>query len=243
VTVPGILAKLVSRDAQRDAYGAGFATAVLSKISSSPALLYSLMFAELIHNRVLRNVKNGPALELEVGTRAIHYVSREMQDPRQAVSDANIWAVVVLGYSGREAPLRTGAKYPRQSFLKELQSLHIYCKMEIVVEHVLGLMKLVELMGGLDKIRIPGMAQVVSLSVTAPTLELEPDDIADDPQCRHYRRLSHPLQASISIPCPHNDIYDRRKAGRQRSRAGVQWTHLGGSGFGILECVGGVSVP
>ena len=161
--VPDILAKMVSVGPSGESYGKSWAMNVMSPMKSNRALFYSVIFAEMIHTRVLRGLPRGSAFELEVGTRAIQHVSYEMRDPNRAVMDSNIWAVVALGYSGKEARLRTGQKYPRQSFLKELQSLHIYCKMEIIPEHVYGLIKLIGLLGGLHKIKTPGMAQVISL--------------------------------------------------------------------------------
>lgn len=163
--VPGILAQLVSRGASGQEYGKSWAMEVMSSITSNMALLYSMLFAEMIHARV----KSGNSLrspwEFEVGTRATQLISHEMRNPARARLDSSIWAVVLLGFSGKEAPLRTGPKYPRQSFLKELQDLHIYCKMEIVLEHVLGLVRLIELVGGLQNVKTPGMAQIISLYV------------------------------------------------------------------------------
>ena len=160
--VPDILAKMVSVG-PGEGYGKSWAMNVMSAMKSNRALFYSVILAEMIHTRVIRGQSRGSALELEVGTRAISHISYEMRDPKRAVTDLNIWAVLALGFSGKEARLRTGPKYPRQSFLKELQSLHIYCKMELIPEHVYGLIKLIQLLGGLHKIKMPGMAQVISL--------------------------------------------------------------------------------
>jgi hypothetical protein len=153
---------MVSRASLGENYGKSRAMNVMSLMTSNLALFYAIVFAELTHTRVQRGVPRGSALELEIGTRAIQHISHEMRDPNRAVLDSNIWTVVILGYSEKEAPLRVGTQYPRQSFLRELQSLHVYCKMEIVLEHVFGLVKLVELLGGLQKIKTPGMAEVIS---------------------------------------------------------------------------------
>ena len=161
--VPEVLAKMVSAGLSRESYGKSWAMNVMSQMKSNLALFYSVIVAEMIHTRVLRGVSQGSTFELEVGTRAITHISYEMRDPNRAVKDSNIWAVLALGYSGKTARLRTGQKYPRQSFLKELQSLHIYCRMELIPEHIYGLIKLIELLGGLHKVKTPGMAQVISL--------------------------------------------------------------------------------
>src|SRR3982751_450212 len=119
-----ILANMVSNSHLGESYGKIWAKNIMSPMKSNLALFYSVIFAEIIHTRALRGLPQRSTFELEIGTRAIQHVSHEMRDPNRAVLDTNIWAVVALGYSGEEAPLRTG-KYPRQSFLKELQSLHI----------------------------------------------------------------------------------------------------------------------
>ena len=122
-----------------------------------------MLFAQILHDRVQQGIYGTTPIEIEIGARAVKHLNREISEPQRAGTESNIWAVVALGYSGRVASLRPGLQYPRQSFLRELQSIHIYCRMEIVAEHVLGLIKMVNLIGGLHKVKTPGMAQVISL--------------------------------------------------------------------------------
>ena len=84
------------------------------------------------------------------------------QHPAQ-LDDFSIWAVVVPAYSGREDKLRSGHDYPSQCSMRDLQSIHIYLKMDIVIEHVLGLVKMMALLGDLRRIKAPGIAQTVSI--------------------------------------------------------------------------------
>jgi hypothetical protein len=153
---------MVSRGASGKDYGKLWAMQVMSSITSNMALFYAMIFAEMIHTRVRSGNPTRSPWEFEVGARAVASISQEMRNPARARLDSSIWVVVILGFAGRVAPLRPGPKYPRQSFLKELQDLHIYCKMEIVLEHVLGLIKLVDLIGGLQNVRTPGMGQIIS---------------------------------------------------------------------------------
>jgi hypothetical protein len=111
---------------------------------------------------MVRGIPEPSPIELEIGSKAIQLVSQELRDPKRALSDTNIWAVLNLAYTGAKEPLRVG-KYPRQSFLKELQSIHIYCKLVVEVAHIVGLIKILNLLGGLDKIKIPGTAATISL--------------------------------------------------------------------------------
>ncbi|ETI23930.1 hypothetical protein G647_05737 [Cladophialophora carrionii CBS 160.54] len=99
-------------------------------------------------------------LELQVNATAVRLLSEQMRNPQTAATEANIWAVVALGYSGYGGEIRTG-KCPRQSSLKELQSLHIYGRLVINKVYVAGLMRLVQMLGGVDKITTPGIAQLI----------------------------------------------------------------------------------
>ncbi|OQV03891.1 hypothetical protein CLAIMM_08871 [Cladophialophora immunda] len=162
--LPDVLAKLVSKAALTGNYGRSFASNVMASLSQHPAQLHAMIFAVMVHDRIQQGISNPTATELVVGTEAIRHLNQEISNPNpdRALSDSNIWAVLVLAYSGREDRIRSGQSYPRQSFLRELQSIHIYLKMEIVIEHVLGLIKMMELLGDLQKIKTPGIAPVVS---------------------------------------------------------------------------------
>ncbi|KIY01513.1 uncharacterized protein Z520_03065 [Fonsecaea multimorphosa CBS 102226] len=162
--LPDVLAKLVSKAALTGKYGRSFASNVMASLSQHPAQLHAMIFAVMVHDRIQQGISNPTATELMVGTEAIRHLNTEISDPdpKRALSDSNIWAVLVLAYSGREDRIRSGPSYPRQSFLRELQSIHIYLKMEIVIEHVLGLIKMMDLLGNLHKIKTPGIAPIVS---------------------------------------------------------------------------------
>ncbi|KAI9876638.1 MAG: hypothetical protein M1823_007239, partial [Watsoniomyces obsoletus] len=78
-----------------------------------------------------------------------------------ALTEANIVAIVACGYCGKVYPMR-GGKLPRQSFMREIQDLNIYGRMVIVEAHVLGLQKLLLMLGGLYNLKTPGLAQLIS---------------------------------------------------------------------------------
>lgn len=155
------LTELVTNANARDVYGPRFAQRILSIASANPVLMYSLMTAVLTFMRTAQNSDRNYALELHTGTKAIQLLSEQMSHPETAATEANIWSVVVLGYCESERELRKG-KCPSQSFLKELQSLHIYGRLEVNKAHLQGLIQLVQMLGGLDKIRTPGIAQTIS---------------------------------------------------------------------------------
>lgn len=143
-------------------YGPHFAGNILNLAVNNTTLLYAMMYAGMMFARTANNQQTPSVLELQFGTRAIHMLSQQLTTSSTAATEANIWAVVALGYCDNFNPLRPG-KHPRQSFLKELQSLHIYGRMTVNLAHIQGLKQLIQLMGGLDKIRTPGIAQVISL--------------------------------------------------------------------------------
>lgn len=144
-----------------DSYGPQFASHILSFASQNAALLYSMMKAAMMYTRVARNDSSNYLLELTVGAKAVELLNKELSSPDTVVTDAILWAVFALGYTDSVSEVRTG-KRPRQSFLRELQSLHIYGRQAINPAHVGGLSKLLQIIGGVGKIRTPGMAQVMS---------------------------------------------------------------------------------
>ncbi|RVX74523.1 hypothetical protein B0A52_01649 [Exophiala mesophila] len=146
-----------------DSYGPHFAGNILNLAVNNTTLLYAMMFAGMMFARTANNQTTPSVLELQFGARAIHMLSQQLRSPATAATEANIWAVVALGYCDNFISLRPG-KHPRQSFLKELQSLHIYGRMTVNLAHIQGLKQLIQLLGGLDKIRTPGIAQVISFA-------------------------------------------------------------------------------
>jgi hypothetical protein len=156
------LTDMVTNRSSGDVYGPTFANHIVSMASQTPALMYCMMTAALMYTRVARKDSSNYGLELSVGTRAIESLNQVLLRPNPVITDAIIFAVFAVGYSGSVGQVRTG-RYPRQSFLRELQSLHIYGRLIVNPAHVGGLAKLVQLRGGFDKIQIPGMVQVMSL--------------------------------------------------------------------------------
>lgn len=135
---------------------------MLSTIIHSATMLHSALLADSIFTRAHRGQADGDLIELTFASKAIEFLRREILNPETGTSDAIIWSVVIFGYSGKIADLRSGTRMPRQSPLKELQTLHVYGRMEYSPEHVRGLLALIEMIGGIDKIQTPGMGQVIS---------------------------------------------------------------------------------
>lgn len=94
----------------------------------------------------------------------VRSLSLAMQDPVEACKDINILAIVALAKTWKpqratEAP----TKVPNQGPLKSLQLLDTLALSKIDPIHFDGLLKIIELKGGLEKIEIPGLATIISL--------------------------------------------------------------------------------
>ena len=102
-------------------------------------------------------------MELTASGRALQLLSRAMNSVATAVTEANIWAVLAMSYcgGGELLRLRTG-KLPKRSFLRELQSLHVYGRLRPNEAHVMGLLRLTGMLGGIEKLKTYGIAQIMS---------------------------------------------------------------------------------
>jgi hypothetical protein len=93
-----------------------------------------------------------------------------LQDPLQAASDAVILTVLCLAtnlYNGPSTDEETSSS-PFYAPLRSLQWLDIYGRLSPHPVHQAGLLQLIALRGGLEKIELPGLAAVISLYVVKP---------------------------------------------------------------------------
>lgn len=159
------LTEMVANCSPLDQYGPLFAHHILSMATQNEALLYSMMSAAMMFDRTAKTAGKESTAEIQINSKAVQLLSKQMADPKLATRESNIWAVLALGYSGSVGTVRTG-DLPQQSFLKELQSLHIYGRLKINKAHLRGLIRLVSIIGGPQNLKTPGMAGVMSLFVS-----------------------------------------------------------------------------
>ncbi|KAL4862080.1 hypothetical protein BDV12DRAFT_203388 [Aspergillus spectabilis] len=150
-------------------------------------------------------------------------VSREMNDPSRSVCDSMIWSVVCLAHNQPDDNLSSVQKTPFTAWMSRLQWLDIYGSLKPNLMHIKGLIQMVNLRGGLDKIGLPGLAAVISFSdiVTSSTFLLSPvfpfvplrEDRKDktlqellgytstlvDQYSSHFQRLGLPIQLADII--------------------------------------------
>ncbi|PTU23336.1 hypothetical protein P175DRAFT_0454989 [Aspergillus ochraceoroseus IBT 24754] len=93
----------------------------------------------------------------------ISKINRAIQDPLTAVSDAIILSVLCLAANYHEDRVsQLGKLSPFQAPLRSLQWLDIYGRLSTNAIHQAGLIQLIQLKGGLEKIELPALAAVIS---------------------------------------------------------------------------------
>jgi len=86
-----------------------------------------------------------------------------MRDPEEAGKDVNIFAIAALAKNGEPEKGYVPLKTPTQGPLRSLQFLNKLALTESVPVHYKALTKLIELKGGLEEIKLPGLSALISL--------------------------------------------------------------------------------
>jgi len=95
----------------------------------------------------------------------IKSLNERMQNAETASSDANILCVSGLAvYGGQEEKPRTRTRWPSQGPLMNLNGAGTYGQLRSMPEHGKGLDLLIKMRGGLDNLKTPGMAAMLSLT-------------------------------------------------------------------------------
>lgn len=139
---------------------------------SDPTLFTAFLFGALSHMRVqalngwipqhMFASKQQRMLEV-VEDRTIKMVSREIENPARATCDSIIFSVVCMAHSQRDERLTEVQSIPFTSPMQRLQWLDVYGSLPPNLVHVGGLIQMVKLRGGIDKIKLPGLASIISL--------------------------------------------------------------------------------
>lgn len=133
-----------------------------------PALHSSLLFGAYSHKRtqwVTKRLGHFDSLDhrqlIIAEAESITRINSALQDPSKAISDATILSVLRLA-SNTSPPEPRPKVSPFQSPLRSLQWLDIYGSLSANTLHKNGLTRMIQLRGGLYKIRLPGLAAVIS---------------------------------------------------------------------------------
>jgi hypothetical protein len=136
---------------------------------SNSALHSAMLFGSYSHRRVMWQMKRQSYFSTDdernmaiCESDSIKRINLAIQNPREAATDSIILSVLCLA-TNRERPIGDHfQKSPFQSPLRSLQWLDVYGRLSSNPVHQAGLVQLVQLKGGLEKIEIPGLAGVIA---------------------------------------------------------------------------------
>ncbi len=137
----------------------------LPQAMAHPALFYGFMYGASAHIQATQGFPDGGDSPDVLISRAeaITQLNKDIRDPKRASLDETILAVLCMAANGVTPPKRKTAIVPTQSGLRTLQSLDTYATLSTVPVHAKGLAALVDLRGGLENLKLDGLAETLSL--------------------------------------------------------------------------------
>ncbi|EXJ70310.1 uncharacterized protein A1O5_06378 [Cladophialophora psammophila CBS 110553] len=133
----------------------------------------------------------------------VREVNRRFNNASTRCSDESILAVQALAFHGDKAEDdREPPRSPSQGPLNAMQGLDIYAgRLDPVNIHVLGLARMLSMRGGIDEIKVPGLAAMLSYgdlilasrSLQKPTLLFVPIGESPEHTLTTVKRTGHPL--------------------------------------------------
>ncbi|KAJ9195494.1 hypothetical protein DTO164E3_6807 [Paecilomyces variotii] len=138
-----------------------------------PALFSSIMYGTATHEKGRKRLErpNSPALEKKerlqimiVEDEAIRRLNAIISDPSQALTDEIILAIMTVAFSRYENTTIPPTWRAHLSPLRRLQWLDVYCSLDLDQVHILGLLQVIHLKGGLHKIKMEGLAETLSFA-------------------------------------------------------------------------------
>ncbi|OKL55807.1 hypothetical protein UA08_08836 [Talaromyces atroroseus] len=145
----------------------------LSSALRSPALLSAFLYGTLSHEFVLERMQSGtPSRErrqkllqiMVAENESIRRINQALQDPASQKTDELLMAVFFMGYSRYDEAIFSPGRDPHKSPLNDIQWANIYSYLDYDEVHVMGLIRLLEIRGGIDAIRLNGLAEMMSLA-------------------------------------------------------------------------------
>lgn len=135
----------------------------LSSGLEHPLLFHAMVFAGSIHLDFLRFSQIYPDKPLSLSHKlvVIQKVNECISDPNVASRDEVILAILILA-SHEVMKRSTGKENPSNSPLKNAQWLNIYSTITYVPEHMEAVLNLVTLRGGLENIKMFGLAEIIA---------------------------------------------------------------------------------
>lgn len=139
----------------------------------SPALLSAFLYGTLSHEFVLERMQSGmpsrqrrqKMLQIMVAeSESIRRINEALQDPAAQKTDELLMAVFLMGYSRYDEAVFSPGRETHKSPLNDMQWANIYSYLDYDEVHVMGLIRLLEIRGGIDAIKLNGLAEMMSLA-------------------------------------------------------------------------------
>jgi hypothetical protein len=132
----------------------------------SPMVFYALMYGAGDHQVYHRNgpstAKSAALLRLSYKTQAIKLVNEQLQQCGRDSTDALLLSISVLAVYGSERNAKTEHVHP-QSPLATAQNLDFYGRKRFVPAHMQALYLVTQQTGGLESIKLYGLADTLAL--------------------------------------------------------------------------------
>lgn len=142
-------------------------SAWLEKFYTSPIVMHALLFGAAVNLDGLRGPQsyNNNPVRLYHKVQTMRLMKEEMKGGAISSLDEVILAALTLGSNEVERIKNTGGtiRSPFNSPLSNTQWLNVFGRMADVPEHTVAMNTLVTRRGGLEKIQIDGLAEVLSL--------------------------------------------------------------------------------
>ncbi|KAH8703988.1 hypothetical protein BGW36DRAFT_286819 [Talaromyces proteolyticus] len=145
----------------------------LASAMRSPALLSAFIYGTLSHEFVLDRMQSGaPSKErrqkmiqiMVAENESITRINHALQDSTAQKTDELLMAVFLMGYSRYDEAAFAPDRNPHRSPLSDMQWANIYSYLDYDEVHVMGLIRLLEIRGGIDAIELHGLPEMMSLA-------------------------------------------------------------------------------
>lgn len=131
---------------------------------SRRALFHAFLFGADIHMRALPREFAQPTVTFQAVHRAAaQSLNAAIADPKTMCSDETILSLLILGHAEAKPTPDGWAKSPAQASLRVLQELDIFGALAPIPDRVQGLLKLIQMKGGIIHIKLPGLREMLSL--------------------------------------------------------------------------------
>lgn len=150
----------------------GMASAWFGRATAQPIVMHALLFGGAVHQDVLRSPRSSidNPIRLYHKGQTVKLLKESLRKPTEASMDDLILAVLSLSTNEVETFVANMHKLPSpfSSPLTSVQWLDVYGRMSSIETHTVAMRYLVTCRGGLEKVEMDGLAEVLSLCVPPP---------------------------------------------------------------------------